>query len=148
MWYITRRYIHLALWSWGPPLAAMAAMFLASAQPKYGPPGQAAFVYFSGAMPVFPGVWDALIKKSGHVLAFGVLALLNLRALLAWRCSLRRAVCLALLLTLGYAFLDEIHQAFVPGRHPSLLDVGLDSIGAVLFTFAHGKMARQRTNAP
>ena len=142
MWYITRRVLkHLAL-TWGPVLGAMLVMFLASAQPKYGPPIDAdpLHIYFSGVLPVFPGFWEFAIKKSAHVVAYGVLAALILRALVAWLpvlrgwLSLRCASLLAVGLTLGYALLDELHQSFVPGRHASLADIGLDLLGASVFT--------------
>jgi VanZ family protein len=35
-----------------------------------------------------------------------------------------------LLLTVGYAGTDELHQAFVPGRVPAWEDIGYDSLGA------------------
>ncbi len=138
MWYITRRYIHLAVLSWGPVLGAMLVMFLASAQPKYGQPAttESVTVYFSGAMPIFPGLWELLIKKSAHVIAYGMLALLSMRALIAWQRPLREAGYLAIVCAVSYALLDEVHQAFVPGRHMSGLDVGLDFIGAALFALA------------
>jgi VanZ family protein len=31
-----------------------------------------------------------------------------------------------------YAISDEVHQAFIPGRSPSLLDVGIDSVGGFM----------------
>ncbi len=144
MWYITRRWIRHAAWTWGPVLGAMLVMFIASAQPKYGPPVNAdpLHIYFSGMLPVFPGFWEFAIKKSAHIIAFGVLAVLILRALAAWMpllrssLTLRRASILAVCLTLAYAMLDELHQSFVPGRHASGLDIGLDFLGAAIFTLA------------
>jgi VanZ family protein len=135
MWHITRQYIKQIALTWGPVIGAMAVMFIASAQPKYGPPGdvEALQVYFSGAMPVFPGVWEFAIKKSAHLIAFGVLGLLTLRALRGWHFPLRRATLAAVVVTAGYALTDELHQAFTPGRHPSGMDVGIDILGAVLF---------------
>lgn len=142
MWYITRRWIRRATCTWGLVLGAVLVMFMASAQPKYGPPANAdpLHIYFSGILPVFPGFWDFAIKKSAHIVAFGMLALLILRALVAWRpllwqaLTLRRASLLAIGATLAYALLDELHQSFVPGRHASLMDVGLDLFGAGIFT--------------
>ncbi len=37
------------------------------------------------------------------------------------------------LICLLYGILDEIHQSFVPGRHPSAYDVFLDGAGAFSF---------------
>ena len=38
----------------------------------------------------------------------------------------------ALALTIAFAASDELHQAFVPGRVPSWLDLGFDGLGAVV----------------
>jgi VanZ family protein len=38
---------------------------------------------------------------------------------------------LAFLGAMAFGVGDEVHQAFVPGREPSLLDLGLDAAGAV-----------------
>ena len=44
----------------------------------------------------------------------------------------KHGVVFTLLLCIGYAITDELHQAFVPGRTPKLLDVLIDSSGALL----------------
>ncbi len=149
MWYITRRYLTSLVWHWGPALAAMLAMFVASAQPKYGPPpGISPFtVYFSGVLPVFPGIWEFLIKKSAHMIAYGVLALLLARALVAWGMPARRAAILAVLLAVAYALLDEAHQSLVPGRHASLMDISLDGAGAALFMVIGRAAFKRRDSA-
>lgn len=134
MWYITKKYLYLLVWFWGPVLAALAVMFIASHQPKLPAPSENMTVYFSGAMPIFSGLLDVVIKKSAHVLAFGVLALLIMRALIASGQDARRASLIAIIVTVSWACLDELHQSFIPGRHPSGLDVGLDYVGAALFT--------------
>jgi VanZ family protein len=120
------------LFSWGPSLALMLMIFIASAQPKNPPPkgSSAEQVYFSGAMPVFPHIWDFVIKKSSHILSYGVLTALNVRACLRSNLPLRRAMLLAIMLALVFAFTDEFHQSFVPGRQATLRDIGFDSLGA------------------
>jgi VanZ family protein len=65
--------------------------------------------------------------KVGHGVGY---ALLGLAYLYALRPVNRRAAALAVLLALVYAILDEIHQAFVPGRSASLMDVALDVAAA------------------
>jgi VanZ like protein len=103
------------LFRWGPPVLWMAAIFLASATP-------------STQLPRF-GSWDFVVKKGGHVLSYGLLGLLFRRGL-GWE---RRNVAGAWLLTVMYALVDEFHQSFVPGRHPSLVDVfAFDGLGAAL----------------
>jgi VanZ family protein len=93
----------------------MAAIFLVSATP-------------SQELPRF-GSMDYVVKKGGHMLAYAFLAILLLRALegKSWRYGA------AWLLAVLYALVDEFHQSFVPGRHPSLIDAFLfDGGGAVI----------------
>ena len=63
------------------------------------------------------------------MLGYGLLALAYWRGLdLA-----RGKEWLAWGLAICYAITDEIHQAFVPGRHPSAVDILLfDNLGAIL----------------
>jgi VanZ family protein len=81
----------------------------------------------SQELPNF-GLWDLLVKKGGHMLGYGLLAL-------AYWYGIRlekRRWWLALLFTLLYAATDEFHQSFVLGRHPSPVDVGIDTVGAAI----------------
>ncbi len=99
---------------WGPPLLWMTAIFAASATP-------------GSELPRF-GSLDYAVKKGGHVLAYALLAILFWRAL-GWG---NRQSGAAWLLVVVYALSDEFHQSFVPGRHPSFVDVFLfDGMGAV-----------------
>ncbi len=43
---------------------------------------------------------------------------------------------LAVLVATAYGVSDEWHQSFVPGRMPSLADVGADAVGALLGAWA------------
>jgi VanZ family protein len=98
---------------WLPAILMMAIIFGFSSVPgnilpNFGPP-------------------DLLVKKGGHVLGYALLTLADWYGL----GFDRRRWWLALLLALIYAALDEFHQSFVPGRHPSWVDViGLDGVGA------------------
>lgn len=82
----------------------------------------------SEAMPNL-GTWDILVKKGGHVLGYGMLALSYWYAM-KWN---RKLAWLAFLLTALYALSDEFHQSFVAGRQPSWVDALLiDNGGAAL----------------
>ena len=89
-----------------------------------------------------------LIRKLGHVSEYLILALLVLRTLsreTGGRLSPRR-LALGLLITALYAVSDELHQAFVPGRTASIVDVWIDVLGgacgALWFQLRkHGKKA-------
>ncbi len=79
----------------------------------------------SDSMPSFDWA-DLLVKKGGHALGYGLLALAYLYAFQLdfskWK--------LAWLLAFLYAVSDEFHQSFVMGRYASWVDVMIDSAGA------------------
>ena len=99
---------------WLPALVMTVAIFTFSSIPSSG-------------MPSFDWA-DFIIKKSAHMLGYALLALSYLRAfdgdIRKWK--------LIWLLAVLYAASDEFHQSFVPGRGPSVIDVGIDAIGAAL----------------
>jgi VanZ family protein len=124
--------ISTQLWIWGPVVGLMLAIFIVSAQPKNPPPPGAGPTYLSGFVPVFQGAIEPVVKKGAHVAGYALLTLAFLRAFRLHGHPRRRSAYLALVCAMGYALTDEFHQAFVPGRHASLLDIGFDSIGTVL----------------
>ena len=78
---------------------------------------------------------DVLVKKGGHMLGYGLLALFFLRGLHGKSDKDRRAPIMAWGLAVLYAITDEFHQSFVPGRHASPMDVLIDGIGAAVLLF-------------
>ncbi len=103
-------------WRWGPVLAAMAAIFVASNTPNLGD---------------LPG---GMSDKTAHVLAYAGLTLLVLRATsgMRWSGVTARSALAAWLVAVGYGVSDEVHQRFVPGRTAALDDLAADAIGAAL----------------
>jgi VanZ family protein len=71
---------------------------------------------------------DMLVKKSGHALGFGLLAISYWRGL-AFK---KHKLWMAWLLAVAYAVSDEFHQTFTPGRSATAVDVMIDSLGASL----------------
>ena len=72
-----------------------------------------------------------LARKGAHVTEYALLAALWFVALTRERgLGARRAAWIALLVSAGWAFLDELHQATEPNRTASALDVALDAAGA------------------
>jgi VanZ family protein len=102
--------------NWLPSMVLMAMIFGFSSIP-------------SQDLPSF-GTLDLVVKKGGHMLGFGLLALAYLYGL---RFDQNR-YWLALLLTMGYALTDEFHQSFVPGRNPSWVDAIIIDGGAAALT--------------
>lgn len=67
-----------------------------------------------------------------HAVEFGILGALIFLALRDGGVHLFRARRLAVALTLLYGVSDEIHQMMVPGRHPSVIDLLADGLGALV----------------
>lgn len=87
---------------WLPAFAMMGLIFFFSSRT-------------SSELPNY-GLWDTLIKKGGHVFGYFLLSLADHY----WFDGKKLNGVSA---AIGYAFLDEFHQSFTYGRHPSLVDV-------------------------
>jgi VanZ family protein len=73
-----------------------------------------------------------LLRKLSHLTEYAVLAFLWARALRSTgRLGLMTALGAALAVCMACATIDEIHQTHAPGRHGSVSDVVLDSLGAL-----------------
>lgn len=79
-----------------------------------------------------PSWFELLGDKLLHALEYSILGILCYRSFRhaagAW--SARHALILGVIVAAAYGVTDELHQAFVPTREASLLDVLADSIGA------------------
>lgn len=102
---------------WGPVLLWMAGIFVFSSLPR--PLGPLSHT------PV--GDW---IGRFAHGLEYAGLAALLYRAFDGGQSCLQTG-WRSLLVTVAYAISDEIHQTFVPQREFSLLDLALDTVGAL-----------------
>ncbi len=71
-----------------------------------------------------------IIRKSAHVAAFFILAMLFF--LLVESITEEKKILSPVIFTVLCAAADEFHQSLVPGRGPSINDVGIDSCGALL----------------
>lgn len=109
------------LLAWGPPLAAMAAIFLFSSR---------------DAPDILKHqIFDAQ-DKAIHAFVYFILAALYLRALLysGFRLTLG-TLALAAALSSLYGMTDEWHQAYVPTRQSDIGDWVADTVGAGLILF-------------
>lgn len=70
------------------------------------------------------------IRKGAHFSVYFILGGLVSNALRTSGVSFKKQIGYAFLISVLYAASDEFHQSFVPGRGPSLGDVGIDSAGA------------------
>jgi VanZ family protein len=130
--------------AWLPPAAWMALIWRMSADSSSGVKSLriARFIWgrlltpLTGHIPNYPLLFttDAIFRKLCHVGEYAILAGMLYAALthaspLSDRAAVRRWT---VLLTVGWAALDELHQAFVPGRSAHVSDVAIDSLGAGL----------------
>lgn len=97
-----------------------------------------------------PSALKAWLHNSAHVIAYGGLAGAWLVAFVSridgeLRLAARHSV-VALLLSIAYGVVDEVHQSYVPERDSSVVDVISDSIGSgialVLVSWALRRDAR------
>jgi len=110
-----------SLWRWLPALGMMLAIFVLSSLP-------------AERIPFF-GEYDLLVKKGAHATGYALLGVAYYFALPGRLAPAYRAA-LSFLMALLFALSDEFHQSFVRGRHSSLRDVGIDSLGAALALLA------------
>jgi len=109
----------------------MIAIFLFSSQP-------------SESLPDFLN-WDYLIKKSSHVIGYGLLGFSCLHYFTGHPKKYR----ISWLTTVLYAVTDEFHQSFVPGRSASILDVLLfDNLGAIIALWISSIIEAKRAKPP
>ncbi|MDR1788973.1 MAG: VanZ family protein [Opitutaceae bacterium] len=115
-------------WQWLYPVAVLTAVQIASGRSQVAMP------------PVFS------FDKVAHFFVFGLVATLILRQL----ATTRRPALLAVLLTSLYGALDEIHQAFTPGRDAGVADWIADTLGASVAALVHTRwpLYRRLLNAP
>ena len=91
-------------------------------------------LFFSGPMTPAEGQGHGILRKIAHFTEFCTLGMLvswhvRLLDLKTWSCF-----ALPVLSGVVIAFVDESIQFFIPGRGPGLLDVAIDSAGALLGT--------------
>lgn len=109
------------LYLWLPPLAWAALIFHFS----------------SGNVPIAsPIYWqDFAVKKTGHMLLFGALAILLYRALRGEGFDRKRAAIWAIVISTFYGATDEFHQIFTQGREARVRDVFIDGTGSIITIF-------------
>ena len=99
----------------------------------------AALIFYASSLPgsVFPSSPFYSADKVLHLGAYTMLGYLVARALGYHGHAGRTLVVLACSLCFLYGVSDEVHQAFVPGRNPSFMDLGADVLGSSLGTFTY-----------
>ena len=91
-------------------------------------------------------LWHLIVRKGAHFTEYAVLAMLVANALRQYALPQRLRWILPVAVSAAYAVTDEIHQYFVPDRACRLLDVGIDTCGAIfgMFCFTVAAALRKR----
>lgn len=95
----------------------------------------AVFIFLLSSQEVLPGfsisTYDFIFKKVAHMFVYAVLYLLLFQAYQQTNGKKvdKKSYLFPMFISLLYAITDELHQGTVPGRHPTLRDIGFDTIG-------------------
>ncbi len=113
---------------------------------KYLPPILwMALIFYLSSKTDLPSVtnyfWEFIYKKSGHLFVYFILTLI-------WIWTLTRdRLKNSILLSFAYAYIDEIHQLFVPGRTGLLRDVYIDLLGILLAVLSFFMLNKWKKNS-
>lgn len=70
-----------------------------------------------------------IIRKGAHFSIYMLVGILIMSFISTYQIHLKYKFLISILVGLAYATSDEIHQSFIPGRGPSIIDVGIDTCG-------------------
>lgn len=81
--------------------------------------------------------FNHLLRKCAHFFSYFLLGALGANAFRKNGVKYRSGLMMSIVLCVLFAFSDEAHQLFVPGRGAQLRDVAIDSAGAVAGILAY-----------
>ena len=94
-------------------------------------------IFFLSSIPQLTtglGIWDLILRKIAHMSEYFILVFFLYRAFRgSFNLTAFYLIFWSFSLSFLYAVSDEIHQAFVPHRSSSLLDIFIDTAGIIAF---------------
>ena len=93
----------------------------------------AGFIFYLSSIPSLTtglGIWDLILRKIAHFGEFGIFTFLNFFAF-SYKKVMKKYLLISGIIAMLYAFTDELHQAFVPGRYATALDILIDGTGVM-----------------
>lgn len=78
---------------------------------------------------------NPIIRKLAHFSIYALVGVWIMSFMSTFQTRLYKKWILSMLVGVSYAGLDEYHQGFVADRGPSLVDVGIDSLGVLTGIF-------------
>lgn len=105
-------------------LCFMALLLIASVIPGRAQPGDSVFIWMVAKTPT-------LLQKTLHVCLYAVLAMLWVWSLEAIQSKPQRMV-IAIIVAVCFGAAMEWYQTKVPGRYGTIVDIGLNTAGALV----------------
>jgi len=75
---------------------------------------------------------QSVVRTCAHGFSYFMLGFLSVLCLNAFNMCITKSLAISVVICILYAFTDELHQYFVPGRSMQTIDILVDSCGAVL----------------
>ena len=75
---------------------------------------------------------EKIIRKIAHLSEYAIGAVLVYSLMLTFKLDIKVQFLSSLFFIIVYAITDEVHQLFIPGRSGNILDVWIDSLGALI----------------
>ena len=116
------------------PMLYMLLIFILSSIP-----GDDSTRFSSFFAQINPGIQNLL-----HIPLFAGLTTLWILALMNYQILWKRVLSYSFFISWGYGLIDELHQFYVPGRYPGLIDVILNTLGIVTVLILFSKFANVR----
>ena len=89
---------------------------------------------------------NSISSNIAHFTEFFILCMLLFRAIKkSTRWEIKKIIIASCVFSVIYAFLDEFHQSFVPGRFPSIGDIFVDTLGISSFGCIMWKENKKRS---
>lgn len=82
-------------------------------------------------LKIDPNYFHFTIRKSAHFFAYFILGILVINALKSSGLTGLRHFLIGLVICILFAISDEVHQLFIPGRAGQVMDVVIDTTGAI-----------------
>ena len=73
-----------------------------------------------------------MVRKGAHMTEYAILYFLSFNFISTYKLNNKKTYLYPFLFSVGYAFLDEVHQLLVAGRAGKLMDVGIDTCGVLV----------------
>ena len=89
-------------------------------------------------------IFNFIIRKAAHITEYLVLTFLLITILKKYLKEEKKVYIISIILCFMFASIDEIHQAFIPGRTSQFIDVIIDTTGGLLSVFIYYILLRRR----